>query len=198
MAAGCAAWTKNEGMLFLVSIVAARFLAIVPAKGWKEYVGQMCRFMAGALPFLIIAAYFKIRLAPANELIASQDFSAILGKLSDPSRYLLISKAFAAVLFRLGFPFLGTVPVLAVYLLLVGVKVKREDAPILVTCFATLLFMAAGYFFVYLITPEDLEWHLGTSLVRLMLQLWPILLFGFFMAAKTPEDVKPLSRPDAS
>jgi len=198
MAAGCAAWTKNEGLLFLVSIVAVRFLVIVPTKGLKEYVLQMGRFMAGALPFLITVGYFKMRFALSNELIASQNFGAILGKISDPSRYLLILKAFAIVLSRIGFQFIGTIPVMAVYLLLVGVKVKRGDGPILMTCFATLLFMMAGYFFVYVITPEDLAWHLNTSLVRLMLQLWPTLLFALFMAAKTPEDMALSSRPDVS
>lgn len=198
VAAGCAVWTKNEGLLFLVSIVSIRFLAVVPTKGLKEYAFQMGRFMAGALPFLVVAGYFKMAFAPANEIVASQGFGAILEKLSDLSRYILISKTLAGVLLRLGLPFIGTIPVLVVYLLFAGVNVKKEDGPILITCFTTLLFMTAGYFFVYLITPENLAWHLSTSLVRLMLQLWPILLFAFFMAAKTPEEIELPGRPGVS
>jgi hypothetical protein len=36
-----------------------------------------------------------------------------------------------------------------------------------------LLVTAGGYYAVYLLTPWDLAWHLDTSLVRLLLQLWP-------------------------
>jgi hypothetical protein len=45
----------------------------------------------------------------------------------------------------------------------------------------------AGYAFVYLTTPQDLAWHLRTSLHRLLLQLWPSALFVFFLLVKTPE-----------
>jgi hypothetical protein len=44
---------------------------------------------------------------------------------------------------------------------------------------------------VYLITPHDLEWHIMTSLNRLLLQLWPAIIFIIFIAARTPEMVFP-------
>jgi hypothetical protein len=40
----------------------------------------------------------------------------------------------------------------------------------------------AGYFFIYLITPRDIYWHLRFSLNRLFLQLWPSAIFLFFVA----------------
>jgi hypothetical protein len=55
-----------------------------------------------------------------------------------------------------------------------------------------LTFIILGsYFAVYLITPHDLDWHLMTSLNRLLLQLWPTIIFITFMAARTPEMVFP-------
>jgi len=39
----------------------------------------------------------------------------------------------------------------------------------------------AGYFLIYLITPYDLYWHLRFSLNRLFLQLWPAVIFLFFL-----------------
>ena len=46
--------------------------------------------------------------------------------------------------------------------------------------------MAAGYTAIYIITPHDLRWHLATSLERLMLQLWPSLIFAVFMLVRAP------------
>ena len=34
-----------------------------------------------------------------------------------------------------------------------------------------------GYFLIYVITPFDLTWHLATSLDRLCLQVWPMIVF---------------------
>jgi hypothetical protein len=41
---------------------------------------------------------------------------------------------------------------------------------------------------VYLITPSDLAWHLGTSLGRLCCQLWPGFLLVAFMVLGRLED----------
>ena len=46
--------------------------------------------------------------------------------------------------------------------------------------------MLAGYFFVYVATPRDLDWQLATSCARLMTQLWPAALFLLF--AVTPRE----------
>jgi len=39
-----------------------------------------------------------------------------------------------------------------------------------------------GYFAVYVITPNELYWHLRFSLNRLFLQLWPAVIFLFFLS----------------
>ena len=56
--------------------------------------------------------------------------------------------------------------------------------------------MLVGYFFVYVLTPLDLAYHLATSLNRLFLQLWPGVIFLVFMIARTPEDASPADGPD--
>jgi hypothetical protein len=45
------------------------------------------------------------------------------------------------------------------------------------------------YYVLYLITPFDLDWHLATSLDRLILQVWPAVVFLFFYHARTPREV---------
>jgi hypothetical protein len=44
----------------------------------------------------------------------------------------------------------------------------------------TLGIVIAGYYVVYLVTPQDLAWHLDSSIDRLLLHLWPsaLLLAG--------------------
>ena len=42
--------------------------------------------------------------------------------------------------------------------------------------------MLAGYYGVYLLTPQDLAWHLDSSLVRLLLQLWPLAILTWSLA----------------
>ena len=75
------------------------------------------------------------------------------------------------------------------YLLLSGARIDDGDRTGLVRTAAVLLLMPAGYFFVYVLTPLDLGYHLATSLNRLFLQLWPSAIFLFFMIADAPERV---------
>ena len=37
-----------------------------------------------------------------------------------------------------------------------------------------------------LTTPHELEWHLNTALIRLVLQLWPLTIFLVLAAANVP------------
>jgi MFS family permease len=41
--------------------------------------------------------------------------------------------------------------------------------------------MLAGYIGVYLTTPHDLDWHLATSLDRLLVQVWPMAVVAVFL-----------------
>jgi archaellum biogenesis protein FlaJ (TadC family) len=45
----------------------------------------------------------------------------------------------------------------------------------------------AGYFFIYLITPHDLSWHISTSMDRVISHLFPMLIFWLFVALKPPQ-----------
>ncbi|NCP85816.1 MAG: hypothetical protein CO094_11000 [Anaerolineae bacterium CG_4_9_14_3_um_filter_57_17] len=49
---------------------------------------------------------------------------------------------------------------------------------------ALIALQQAGYFFIYVITPHDLQLHLDTSLVRLLYQTYPLTLFTFFTLSK--------------
>ena len=73
------------------------------------------------------------------------------------------------------------------YLLITGIRIDQRDRTGLVQTASVLLLMVVGYFFVYVLTPLDLHYHLMTSLNRLFLQLWPGVIFVVFMVAGPPE-----------
>jgi hypothetical protein len=52
----------------------------------------------------------------------------------------------------------------------------------------TVLVAVTGYLLVYLGTPHQLDWHLRFSLDRLLMQLWPAVLFAAFLLLNTAEE----------
>jgi hypothetical protein len=194
MAAGFAAWTKNEGLLFLVATIASHGAVTIALKGWKIYLRRMPSFALCLVPILVIVAYFKIAFAPANDLLSGQGFQATLARLTDLSRYWVIFKAFVRGGFYFGewYHLFGLPPLLGIYLLVIGVKINTEDRlPVLYTLLALTLALA-GYFFVFVTTPHDVVWHLRDSLDRLLLQLWPSFVFTYLLIVRKPE---PASTP---
>jgi len=173
--AGFAAWTKNEGEL-LVAVLA---LVLLVGSGRGRHLSAL---VAGLTPALVCLAYFKVAIAPANDLVAGQDHST-WGKLLDPRRYARIAEAFAVQALTAGE---AVFPSLALYGWLNRCARPRLE-PWLRPAAALLALMTIGYFFVYVTTPHDLAWHLRTSLDRLVLQLLPGIVF-VAIAALTPEE----------
>jgi hypothetical protein len=208
IAAGLCAWTKNEGLLFFMIVMGSLCCTTAYFQGWASSAKRTAWFLAGALPILLIVLYFKIALAPTNDLMAGFSLSALSEKLLDPSRYGQIARAF----FVTGISFtqgsfdmrtgmhlqLGPVSILlpAVYLLITGIRIDPREKTGLVQTAAVLLLMTVGYFFVYVLTPLDLNYHLLTSLNRLFLQLWPGVLFVVFLVARPLQASWPNNGPE--
>jgi len=70
MAVGFGAWTKNEGMLFLVSMFLASAAVMIPKYGFKAYGGKVLGFAPGLVVVLPVIAYFKLQLAAPEPLFA--------------------------------------------------------------------------------------------------------------------------------
>jgi hypothetical protein len=185
--AGMSAWTKNEGLLFVFSLVTARLIVSVFKKQWKQYFQDLFFFVLGALPVFLIIIYFKIYIGGPNDIMSEQGLEFTIAKLTDIYRYFFIAKTFAIKLYHFNHLLIGSVFILALYLTILGVKIERKQIPGLTTSIITIVFMFVGYFFVYVITPQPLKWHLNTSLNRLILQMWPSLLFVYFLIVSTPE-----------
>ena len=187
-AAGFSAWTKNEGWLFLVSIIAARFITFLLSRDLRGFFREIISFSAGLLFPLIAILIFKTKLSPANDLLSGQGFQPTHERLSSLSRYVVVAKAFFNEALGFGGWWLGPAFLLALYPLVLGIRIQDRNRKGVITSFSAICIMLVGYFFIYVTTPEDLAWHLNTSLNRLLLQIWPIFVFTYFLVIKGPEE----------
>jgi hypothetical protein len=187
--AGMACWTKNEGILFLASIVSALLLSARICKQGKQCISQMVYFGLGLLPLVILLIYFKLQ-APSNDLLypSYHRLINIAGLILNGSRYLYIIRNFIEQGLTFHQFIITPIPVLVIYLLCLGVAIKQQDKYFLLTAALCLGIMLTGYFFIYVTTPKNLDWHIRTSLNRLLLHLWPASLFLFYLITRSPED----------
>jgi Dolichyl-phosphate-mannose-protein mannosyltransferase len=186
---GFAAWTKPEGLLFVLVILVVRSLIVSVARGPKIWLLEFRTFLLGLLPVLVLVLYFKFHMVGAvSDLIQGQTTGSFLQRALSASRYVTTAKAFAGQLLGFGGWVVMLPPLLLMYLLLVGVNRKRQDASAIFTGLLILVVMSGGYFMVYVVTPHDLAWHLKFSIDRVLMQLWPLALFTFFLIARTPEE----------
>jgi dolichyl-phosphate-mannose-protein mannosyltransferase len=191
---GFAAWTKNEGLLFLLAIIAARMLVFVitpsrsavpealpPGDRTYEIARQVSTsftlFLVATIPLLLLIAWLKHSVGASNELFSSIAFY----KLLDASRYQAILKWYGKDFLRFGDWFLIPGTVLLAVLFFVDAKHTPRTDPGARASLIALAITLAGFFLIYLITPYDLYWHLRFSLNRLFLQLWPSAIFLFFL-----------------
>lgn len=202
--AGLAAWTKNEGILFFLVAGLVLFSGTAARRGGREAAVKIGWFLAGSLPVLLCVICFKLQLAPPNDLTTGLAAGeTALSKLTDPGRYAVIIKNFliTGINFTNGPVDLraggklhpGAVNILlpVAWLWFMGIDRDPKTLYGAIYAAAVLAVMVAGYFAVYLLTPLPLEYHLATSLNRLYLQLWPSVIFLFFMIARAPGDKHP-------
>ena len=179
LSAGLAGWTKDEGLLFIVVLLALFTLTFAISRSWRAFFHHMCFFGAGLGPVLVLIISFKIFLARPDTMFRGQSYIELL---TDSQRYAQIAAAFLDQTFHFGLATINPILLVAFCLVLYGVPI--ESVRITRFSFSLLLLtpaMLVGYFVVYAISPYDLSWHLSSSLDRLLLQLWPMLVFSLAM-----------------
>jgi hypothetical protein len=174
VAAALAAWTKNEGALFVIVFALAHGVTAARKNGWRAAGRTVVPLAAGALPVVLLLLYFKLALAPSGAASLWQQGPSLLGRLTDPARHALIVREFATRTLLYRGPGIDVGYVLLLYAIFAFMTRARHATWLHGAL--TLVLLWAGYFVVYLTTPYDLGWHVVTSMDRLLLQTWPALV----------------------
>jgi hypothetical protein len=182
LAAGFAAFTKNEGLLFalLIGIVAL----------WRAR-GAVAWTLAGAIPG--IAATLAVKLmAQGTEAILPKSAGEALHKIAEPSRWMQILKSFAVHFGEMGVWWAHPLLLIVILAVVLGV-VSKEDARSRAWLALPIVGLLTADFALYLVTTAELSWHLNTSNSRVILQVWPAMIFVSFLMLRRPAEPLPVA-----
>ena len=87
----CAAWTKNEGQLFLALVILIYFLGRLRKKEWSKILKELIGFTLGLAPVLSTLFYFKLNFALENAHISANPLKQLGTYLVDIDRYIIVS-----------------------------------------------------------------------------------------------------------
>ena len=181
--AGCAGWTKNEGLLFILATCIVLLLPVFrnPAVTFRRFAA----FSLGLLLPLAVISYFKLAIAPPYDLIEDLRYQETIQRITSIDRHAVILKSLARSAWFFGaWAMQPMIPLFAFIALRgAGRRVFRSQGG-----FAGLLILGivlAGYYAVYLITPIPLQVHLDSSLNRLLIHLWPSFLLVLSLMARS-------------
>ncbi len=179
--AGCTGWTKNEGLVFISAASVALMAPVFFDR--KRTARSLGSFALGLLPPLAAIIYFKLAIAPQNDLIQGTAFEHVLIRVKDPTRYLEILRHVGRAAWFEKWPIAPMLLVLA-FVISRGLNWKAIRSWGWCVGAGAIAITLAGYFLVYLVTPLALEYHLDASLNRLLLHVWPASLLLIGLATK--------------
>ncbi len=149
--AGLAAWTKNEGLVFMAVILSVR-TAIV---GWESGARRATReglvVLASAAPLLVMVIFLKSQVTHRNLLIAGQGLTETTARLFDPSRHLTIALTFIASGVQVIHAFALIIPI--AFFLLGRHRDAANRAPCALLPAGVIGLMLTAYYAIYLTTP---------------------------------------------
>lgn len=178
----CAAWTKNEGILFLVLIIFIQFIGEIRRHNWSKILAQFLYFFMGMSFVGSTLIYFKLRFAMKNDLVNKTNLSNLSVYLLDMDRYLEVLLGIAKKILIFND---HIIILLIVLILITGVDRSSFVNKVVASHILLMLLMLGGYAFSFFISPHDLNWHMGSSLRRLIVQLWPAWVFIAFYWVKS-------------
>jgi hypothetical protein len=182
VAAGLAAWSKNEGLLFC-GVLAVTFVAAVRSRAeLAERIRLLPALLGGMVMVLAFVGHFKYHFAPANDLVAAGKSASMAARLLDFSRYSVTFWGIAEGILTFGDWLVPPVIVFGVWLALQGIR--KLDSGSILWPFLVASLQLLGYLVVYVIGSDRLEWQLDTSAERLLLQIWPAAVFSLLYLAK--------------
>lgn len=161
---------KNEGILASIAIIFT-FLIIhiimIKIGPLKDYFSITKRYflfgLISLLPFFIWN-FYKSQWGLTNDLAIglSQTIQNIFNRLQDGSYITILSRSFSEMS--------SWLLILGLLLIASVIRNKTPDKAVFFSLLSTLIIFI-GIFSVYLFTPNDLVWHLDTSISRTMLPI---------------------------
>jgi|LADL02.1.fsa_nt_gi hypothetical protein len=172
--AGFAAWTKNEGIVFLLATFGCILLVQwFNSKKLKKSLKSLCPYLLGLILPTIIILVFKTQLATDNDMSNNLTINLAWAQIIDGGRYGIIGKEFLRLFYSVEILDISFVVWILVFLFILGKKDQNiVGNRILMSVVVLTLF---GYFSIYLITPHPLAWHLNYSADRLLYHLLPLI-----------------------
>jgi hypothetical protein len=172
MCLGFLGWTKNEGLVLAV-ILALLFLAhLFLSPRPQERIRSVASFLAGLIPPLVAIVFFKIAWAPPGDFVPGVG-EQLRENLFDPARWRASASGYLREMGqwqRWGWAW----PFLAGAVLLLGPRPRTAIATLPRRLLSlSLLACSAAWVTVYVVTPAPQQWHIATSLDRLLLHLFP-------------------------
>src|SRR5690606_4136286 len=125
--------------------------------------------IGASIPLLSIA-YFKLNYAPGNDLLVESDANVLL-KLLDLKRYVI----------TIQFIIKDFMTNNSLFIFILTFTIIYNYKYFLSFTFKVLFLLFITYFFVYILTPKNLEWHLQTSYTRLFHHITPALLYSILL-----------------
>src|SRR5262249_14524620 len=163
--------TKNEGILFLAVLLAARLVLGLARRPFSDTGRELLSFGIGASLGLVTLAVFKLQYSPSNDTVRLMTLEATLTRLKDGHLKREIVSGFRHTL-SFGAWYVNPVPLMAIHAAIAWHRRLGRKTAVWFTAAFVLAGMLCGYYLVYLFSPYDLESHLESSLDRLVLQLW--------------------------
>ena len=180
LAAGLSAWIKNEGLPFSIAALAVA--------AWRLRFRGLAWLVAGAIPGLAALVYLKLFLAQGSDVAMPHDLAAALARVTEGGRWWQAALGFGKAIYDAG----GAVthPVLLAALLAFALRfAPPSERKTKMWLWIPVALTAAAEYGLYLVTEANLDWHISTSASRLVAQLWPSLIWLFFLQLRTPEEL---------
>jgi hypothetical protein len=178
LALGLVAWTKNEGLPFALAALAMAGWRFRSSAGWV---------LLGSAPGLLALVVLKLFYVQGRESMFPATVAEMISKLAQPGRWWQALLGFGKAIVDAGTPWAHPVILMAALVLalrFVPVPERRLLWPLWIPVAAT----AAAEYGLYLITTADMDWHISTSVERLLAQLWPPLIWLVLAMLHAPEE----------
>jgi len=168
---GCAAWTKNEGFVFLVA--SAVLVAGIAARHGRLDVAV--RWGAAALPLAVLVVWFKLTFPVGTpEYFIEQGGQGPMQRFLDVDRLRVIGSLTTTAWWRWGGSMSVGALVAAAIASIAAVAVSEEQAGR--GLLSVVAVMVASYYLVWVLSPMETAWLIGGTFDRLLAQVWPTLV----------------------